>query len=62
MMLAKNFVVRERYRAQIRWEAFNFSNTPTWGYPTEALGNGEFGLITGASGRRIQQIGAKVYW
>jgi hypothetical protein len=61
-MVAKNFIVRERWHAQFRWEAFNFTNTPSWNYPTEAVGNGQFGLITGASGRRIMQLGAKLYW
>ena len=62
LMLAKNFTVRERWRAQFRWEAFNFTNTPAWGLPNESLGAGQFGIITGASGRRIMQLGAKVYW
>jgi hypothetical protein len=62
LMLAKNFIVHETWHTQFRWEAFNFTNTPTWGYPTEALGNGQFGLITSASGRRIMQVAAKVYW
>ena len=62
LMLSKNFVIHEKWRAQFRWEAFNFTNTPTWNYPTEALGNGQFGLITGASGRRIMQLAIKVYW
>ena len=62
VMLAKNFIVKERWRAQVRWEAFNFTNTPNWNLPNESLGNGQFGLITGASSRRIMQLGAKLYW
>lgn len=29
----KNFVIKERYNVQFRWEAFNFTNTPWFGNP-----------------------------
>ena len=31
LMLAKNFIVHEKWHTQFRWEAFNFTNTPAWG-------------------------------
>ena len=29
----KNFPIKERYNLQLRWEAFNFTNTPWFGNP-----------------------------
>ena len=61
-LLAKNFRVAERWRAQFRWEMFNMTNTPKWGNPDEALGGSSFGEITTATSRRIMQLGLKLYW
>jgi hypothetical protein len=61
-MLAKNFVFRERWRAQFRWELFNTLNTPYFGLPTASLGGGNFGIVTSASSRRIMQFALKLYW
>jgi hypothetical protein len=60
-MLAKNFRIAERFRAQFRWEAFNLTNTPAWGPPSNAFGSSNFGVVT-AGGRRIMQLGLKIYW
>lgn len=62
LMLAKNFIVRERWRSQFRWEAFNFTNTPQWNLPARDVGSGDLGIVTGASGRRIMQFALKLYW
>jgi hypothetical protein len=59
-MLAKTFVIRERFRAQFRWEVLNMTNTPAWGQPANTLGNANFGVVTGAGGRRIMQLGLKL--
>jgi hypothetical protein len=61
-LLAKNFRVGERWRAQLRWEMFNMTNTPNWGNVNESLGGTSFGIITTATSRRIMQLGLKVYW
>jgi hypothetical protein len=61
-MVAKNFIARERFRAQFRWEMFNFSNTPQFNLPGQSLGDSDLGQITGAGGRRIMQFGLKLYW
>jgi hypothetical protein len=61
-MLAKNFRWGEHYRAQFRWEMLNFMNTPYFGLPNQAFGDSNFGIIGGASGRRIMQFGMKLYW
>jgi len=60
-MLAKNFYVKETWRAQFRWEMFNMTNTPVWGLPATSLGGPNFGIITTASSRRIMQFGLKIY-
>jgi hypothetical protein len=60
-LLAKNFYVKENWRAQLRWEMFNMSNTPVWGLPATSLLGPNFGIITTASSRRIMQFGLKIY-
>jgi len=61
-LVAKNLRVGEHWRAQIRWEMFNTFNTPEFNLPNQTLGGGGFGLVTGAGGRRIMQMGLKLYW
>jgi hypothetical protein len=61
-MLAKTFAIREKFRAQFRWETLNTFNTPNWGVPSTQLGAGTFGIVTSAGGRRIMQFGLKLYW
>lgn len=61
-MLAKNFRFAEHWRAQFRWELFNTFNTPQFNLPNNSFGGGGFGSVTGASGRRIMQLGLKLYW
>jgi hypothetical protein len=61
-MVAKNFQFKERYRLQFRWESFNTFNTPEFDLPSQTLGGGGFGFVTGAGSRRIMQMGLKLYW
>ncbi len=61
-MVAKNFRFAERWRAQFRWEMFNFANTPQFDLPGQDVGSSGLGQITGAGGRRIMQFGMKLYW
>ena len=62
LMLAKNFYWGERWRAQFRWEAYDFTNTPTFLLPNGALNSGNFGLVTGVlpNSRRIMQMGLRI--
>jgi hypothetical protein len=61
-LIAKNFQITERWRAQFRWESFNTFNTPEFNLPNQVLGGGGFGVVTGAGSRRIMQMGLKLYW
>jgi hypothetical protein len=57
----KHFRLRERLDTQIRAEAFNFFNHPTWGTPGLAVNSpGTFGVITSASGNRTMQVAMKI--
>jgi hypothetical protein len=71
LALSKTFKVTERIHAEIRGEAFNFTNTPqfsnpttsltsssTYGYVTGTLGSGTG--VNGTGGGRAVQLGAKV--
>ena len=59
--LMKNFKIRERFNVQLRGEAFNVTNHPTYGTPgTNSSVLGSFGVITGASNSRQMQVGVKV--
>jgi len=50
----------------IRNRTFYFYNydghTPQFDLPNQVLGGGEFGAVTAAGGRRIMQMGLKLYW
>lgn len=48
--LFKEIAIREAMRFQIRGEAYNITNTPSFGNPSGALGNAAFGTITSLAG------------
>ncbi len=63
--LMKNFAIAERKSVQLRLEAFNITNTPSFGRPNQSFGNNSFGTISGyASGRgpRELQVAVKFYY
>ena len=60
----KSFRFTEKYAAQVRIEAFNFTNTPQWGNPAAAWNSaqadgGNFGRIGSAANPRNLQFGIK---
>ena len=57
----KGFKWREKLTAQIRAEAFNGFNHPTWGNPGLTVNQpGTFGIINNANGNRTMQLALKV--
>ncbi len=58
--LFKDFRVREGHRLQLRYEAFNFLNTPQFSAPERSLGNPSFGRVTSTlANNREMQFGLK---
>jgi hypothetical protein len=65
MTMMKNFAIREQKSVQLRMEAYNLTNTPSFGRPNSTYGNSNFGIISGyAPGRgpREMQLGIKFYY
>jgi hypothetical protein len=62
--LFKDFPFTEKTSLQFRAEAFNVTNTPTWGIPINDLNNhAQFGLITSTrSTERQLQLSLKLYF
>lgn len=58
--LFKVFNLTERFKMEIRGEAFSVTNTPQFGNPNTNLGDATFGFVTGAGGSRSMQLGVKV--
>jgi hypothetical protein len=51
----KNFPITETKSIQLRWENYNFTNTPPFDPPTLEISSGNFGRITSAGlGREMQ--------
>jgi hypothetical protein len=58
--LFKLITFKERYKLELRAEAFSVTNTPQYSNPgTSMTSVSNFGYITGASGGRTLQLGAK---
>jgi carboxypeptidase family protein/TonB-dependent receptor-like protein len=55
----KDFPIREDVRMQLRFEAFQFTNTPRFGVPGNEYGTANFGRITNAGTARNLQLGLK---
>jgi outer membrane receptor protein involved in Fe transport len=53
--LFKQFMIAEKVRADFRFEAFNFTNTPYFGAPGNRVGTPTFGELTSSGpGRKLQ--------
>src|SRR5262249_45719187 len=59
MGLRKNFPTFEHQLLQLRWEVFNILNHPNWSGASANPTSASFGLVTGKSGNRVQQIALK---
>jgi hypothetical protein len=58
--LLKNIPVHGRATAQLRVEAFNLLNHPSFGAPGTTFGTSSFGVISSASDGRVVQLGLKL--
>ena len=68
--LFKNIEIKERWKLQLRGEAFAITNTPQFSNPGTTLGSSSFGYVTGVTttgmgvngvgGGRAVQLGAKL--
>ena len=56
----KSFQVRERYRVQLRGEAFNIANHANFGSPNASVSSATFGRITTAGDPRVMQVALKL--
>jgi hypothetical protein len=60
-VLAKSFRIKERFRCEFRWEAFNTLNRVVWGNPATNVSAANFGKISGqGNSPRIMQVGLKI--
>jgi hypothetical protein len=57
--LVKIISFRERFKFELRGEAFGITNTPQFSNPGTSITSSTFGYITGAGGGRTLQLGAK---
>ena len=61
LSLFKNFQIRERLRFELRFEAFNVTNSPEFSNPASTFGTATFGNITSTStDNREIQLGGKL--
>ena len=60
MSVVRNFRMLERVRLELRGEAYNLTNTPRWGNPTNNVNNAAFGQILSASGERELQVAMRL--
>ncbi|MCW5962761.1 MAG: TonB-dependent receptor [Bryobacterales bacterium] len=61
--ISKNFFIKERYRFQLRGEAFNLTNTPTFGLPVGGVTNANFGRVNSQrNAPRAVQIAAQFHF
>ncbi len=56
----KVIAINEKIKVEIRGEAFSVTNTPHWSNPDTTVSDANYGYITGASGGRGMQLGAKL--
>ncbi|MBI3684095.1 MAG: TonB-dependent receptor [Acidobacteria bacterium] len=62
LSIQKYFAVTERYKLEVRGEAYNLTNTPTFNSPARNVTGATFGEISSAQGERSWQMALKMYF
>lgn len=60
MALLRQFFLKERLHLQLRGEAYDVFNHNSLNDPVVAMNSSDFGIITGRSGNRVIQLGARL--
>ncbi|HKE21195.1 MAG TPA: carboxypeptidase-like regulatory domain-containing protein [Bryobacteraceae bacterium] len=60
LSLSKSFQIRERAKAQFRWETFNVTNHTDLNLPNDTLDKANAGTITGNKPPRVMQLGLRL--
>jgi hypothetical protein len=61
MALVKNFSIKERFRCELRWEAFNVLNRVVWGSPATNVSTTNFGAVSGqGNSPLVMPVGVKI--
>ena len=60
LAFSKQFQIRERLKAQFRWETFNTTNHTNFQLPADTLDKSNAGTITKANASRQMQVGIRL--
>jgi hypothetical protein len=58
--LFKRFAFTERFKAELRADIFNLTNTPKFNNPSGAFGTPQFEQVTSVFGERLVRFGARL--
>ena len=58
--ILRDFPINDRFRFQLRGEAFNLLNSAVFGLPGQVLGNADFGIVSTAASPRQVQLGLRL--
>ncbi len=60
LSLFRKFAIHEKAKLEVRFETFNFANTPQFNNPGSTFGTPTFGQVTTSGSARVVQLGAKI--
>ncbi|MCC7496375.1 MAG: hypothetical protein IT160_02280 [Bryobacterales bacterium] len=56
----RGFTIKERVKAELRWEAYDLFNNKVWTVPVLELSSASFGRVGGAAGNRTMQMALRL--